>query len=466
VTVTLDYNGGNVIVSLPSLVLTIGQPIAGLPVATRDLNWFQGWFTDPKAGTKMSNGDILNATGDFTLYAQWISGTRYTFNANGGTAVGTVKDVAAGAELGTMPTSSRAYYVRTGWFTKPVGGTKIIGTSLAPKTFGTRVLYAQWAKARHYVFNANGGTTTGTYKDVKKGGKVNALPTATRSNYYFAGWYTKKSGGTRVTSTTIAPKTAGTTVLYARWAAKVTYIFDPNGGKVSTTEKNVKGGSAIGALPSSSRGGYQFMGWYTAKKHGGTRVTSTYKVGNTPRTVTIYARWAPRSIYQSDSRWRNLPYSIGSMAGNGCGPTAMSIVVSTLMNDSSITAWTAAQWSTKHHYTQSAPGRTQPAFFIDWPKTYGITVTRIPGGSSATADAKALAAVKAGDWVVAFMRPGRWAYHGHYIVWYNYAGGTAYIKDPVGNRADRISGPIKLLQQQAWTYYIVHVPNNKKLWSV
>jgi len=467
VTVTLDYNGGDVIATLPSIQLVIGAPIAGLPTPTRNLNWFQGWFTAATGGTKMSNGDILVATGDFTLYAQWIAGTRYTFNANGGSMVATIKDVAAGTHLGTMPGATRAYYVRTGWYTKAVGGTKVNSASVASKTIGkTQVLYAHWERSRHIKFNANGGTTTAAYKDVKKGAKVSTLPTATRANYHFSGWYTAKSGGSKVSINTYVAKTSGTTTYYARWAAVVKYIFDPNGGKVSTTEKTAKGGFTIGTLPTPTRSGFSFMGWRTAKQHGGTHITASSKPSNTPRTITLYARWAPKPYYQSDPRWGANRYSVGTMAGNGCGPTAAAIAVAAYLNDASITPWTAASWSMNHGYTQSEPGRTKPSFFLDWPRSKGVSITRIPGGSNASADAAALAAVKAGKWVMAFMRPGRWAHNGHYIIWYDYIGNNALIRDPVGNLPLRNSGPIKLLQQQAWTYYIIDVPDSRKLWAV
>ena len=62
-------------------------------------------------------------------------------------------------------------------------------------------------------FNANGGKATAKVAYAEKGEAYGTLPTATRKGYTFDGWYTKKTGGKKVTKTT---KVASGT-LYARW---------------------------------------------------------------------------------------------------------------------------------------------------------------------------------------------------------------------------------------------------------
>lgn len=69
-------------------------------------------------------------------------------------------------------------------------------------------------------FNANGGTVSVSGKTVTDGKTYEALPTPVRAGYNFAGWYTEKSGGTKITAGTtvdlVAPQT-----LYAHWTKKV-----------------------------------------------------------------------------------------------------------------------------------------------------------------------------------------------------------------------------------------------------
>jgi uncharacterized repeat protein (TIGR02543 family) len=67
-------------------------------------------------------------------------------------------------------------------------------------------------------FNANKGKITGTKtKWLTFGKKYGKLPKATRSGKKFYGWYTKKSGGKRITSATKYKTAKATLTLYARW---------------------------------------------------------------------------------------------------------------------------------------------------------------------------------------------------------------------------------------------------------
>lgn len=72
------------------------------------------------------------------------------------------------------------------------------------------------------TFNANGGKI-GTKKtkitNVKKGKLIGKLPTTpTRTGYTFQGWYTKKTGGTKISKNTIVNKKVS---YYAHWNKKV-----------------------------------------------------------------------------------------------------------------------------------------------------------------------------------------------------------------------------------------------------
>lgn len=483
--VMLSPLGGSVPAGSQPVFVTVGQPVAGLPAPTWSAHIFLGWFTSAVGGVKVANDDVLAAdtlaamqavasSGDpnvpdnpLTLFAHWQSARHYTFNANGGSVKVGSMEAALGVALGSLPTPTRSCYIFNGWFTAKTGGTKVTSATKAPTSTGTTTLYAQWKAATIYTFSGNGGTVSSSTKTVAGGSKIGTLPTASRSSYVFAGWYTKASGGSKVTTSTKAPKAAGKKTVYAHWKPATRYNFNANGGTVSTSAKTVAAKAKVGTLPTPTRPYFAFMGWYTASHAGGSHITTTTKAPAKASTVTLYAHWAPTAMYQFDSRWNTKRYSVGTFKDNGCGPSAMSIVVRALASDTSVTPWTAAEWARAHgfEYTTAIPGRTNPQFFIDYPASYGITVTAIPGGSSAAADAAALAAVKSGDWVIAFMSPGNWAVHGHYIVWYDVAGATALVRDPVSISTSRTAGKIALLQKQAWGYYIVHVPANKRVWA-
>ncbi|MBR2778678.1 MAG: S8 family serine peptidase [Firmicutes bacterium] len=65
--------------------------------------------------------------------------------------------------------------------------------------------------------------------------------------------------------------------------------FDANGGSVGTSGKTVFYGETYGTLPTPTRKGYGFDGWYTAAS-GGTRITNTSTVSATG-SQTLYAHW-------------------------------------------------------------------------------------------------------------------------------------------------------------------------------
>ena len=75
----------------------------------------------------------------------------------------------------------------------------------------------KYKKVKTYTltFNANGGNVTTKTKKLAYKKSYGTLPKPTRSGYTFDGWYTKKSGGKKVSATT--KMAAKNTVVYAQW---------------------------------------------------------------------------------------------------------------------------------------------------------------------------------------------------------------------------------------------------------
>ena len=69
----------------------------------------------------------------------------------------------------------------------------------------------------------------------KYGEQLGTLPSPTRENYTFQGWYTAPVGGSKISSTTTVP--SKDTTYYAHWTTnsyKVTYDYATNGGSSAT----------------------------------------------------------------------------------------------------------------------------------------------------------------------------------------------------------------------------------------
>ena len=110
------------------------------------------------------------------------------------------------------------------------------------------------------------------------------MPTPWRTGYTFKGWFT--SSGTPVTASSLVPEADWTLTAY--WAAKsYTISFNPAGGK-AVKPKTVVYDSAYGTLPSTSRSGYVFVGWFTSA---GIKVTASSRL-TTVGTQTLLAHWA------------------------------------------------------------------------------------------------------------------------------------------------------------------------------
>ena len=91
--------------------------------------------------------------------------------------------------------------------------------------------------------------------------------------------------------TTVVTATRAHTI-YAHWRSlgnSLTVTFNANGGSVSPTTRKVASGAAVGGLPTPSRTGYMFAGWWTAP-NGGAQVFATTRVVS---SVTYYAHWTP-----------------------------------------------------------------------------------------------------------------------------------------------------------------------------
>lgn len=109
--------------------------------------------------------------------------------------------------------------------------------------------YQDQSQSHKITFNKNAKNATlkTTSKQVKTNSKYGTLPTPTRSGYYFLGWYTKASGGSKVTASKVFKLTKNQT-LYAHWTkadlGKATVTLSKNSftwnGKAQTPAVTVK----------------------------------------------------------------------------------------------------------------------------------------------------------------------------------------------------------------------------------
>lgn len=171
----------------------------------------------------------------------------------------------------------------------------------------------------------------------------------------------------------------------------------------------------------------------------------------------------PKSYKQTDSRWAGKPYRVkgkenSTIGGSGCGPTSAAMLVATY-KDSEETPLTACNWSMEKGYKAVGQG-TYYTFFAAYFKAHGMKCEQVPGGNSyhkknTDADKKALAALKAGKYVIACMGPGIWTNGGHFVLAYDYKNGQVYINDPASSKAVRAENTWDKFQYEAKYYWII-----------
>ena len=199
-----------------------GDPVGTLPTATRAHYSFDGWYTAAEGGTQITSETIVND--HTTYYAHWTqTEALVTFEAMGGTPAEQTMTVTIGNQLGSLPTATKYSSTLLGWFTTA----DETGTQISANTVITEdtIFYAHWdISTVEVIFDANEGSVTETERNVIPGSALETLPIPTRQNYYFAGWYTDPTNGTRVKEGTVI--TADTT-LYAHWISNPVASIGP-----------------------------------------------------------------------------------------------------------------------------------------------------------------------------------------------------------------------------------------------
>lgn len=220
--------------------------------------------------------------GDSAFKAVWSANT-YTYN---------VKYVSSsGKSLGTSTISAKYGETKSVSVPEKPGYTtpasqNVIFDSVNPKT----VTFTYPIVNYSIGYTLNNGTITGNPDSYNIESATITLKNPTRTGYTFTGW-TGSNGTTPQTSVIINSGSTGNKSYAANWKINTyTLTYNANGGSVSPTSKSLTYGSQYGTLPTPTRTGYTFNGWYTAAS-GGSKVSSTTTIG--ANNITIYAQWKP-----------------------------------------------------------------------------------------------------------------------------------------------------------------------------
>jgi len=248
VSITLDPNGGNGPADIE--IRTVGETYGSLPTPTRSGYIFDGWYTSSSGGSKVNASTTVGSAEFQILYAHWRKEAPKYTTENGNWQI-------------TVPSG---LYV-----------------SLYSSADGTREASSVYARPEPWTIQCfrkaalSDGSVRycGTFNDTLAGKKIDY-------------WFTKANGMTVQDLSVInTPEPESPKEKF------VIVTFDPNGGTVSQTSKQLSAGDFIGSVPTPTRKGYAFMGWTFEKDPSGWSIgiigddTGVYITEDT----TLYAQW-------------------------------------------------------------------------------------------------------------------------------------------------------------------------------
>ena len=281
-----------------SKTVTYGGTYGTLPTPTR-YGWvFDGWYTSPTGGSKVTSSTKVTTIGNHTLYAHWKTQSLY-FDVN-----------------------HDAINPNRFW---PVFG----NSNKCSFDNNTQVLtingtFNDDAILGLFNFPVSGGDVYKLTATILSGSTTNGFLVFDGIDSGICRMYDEKYGGTRlnldVTSSrtvtwTITNKQATGLSLLEMWVwgqddkpcifnnlklkIKVEKVASSSAKTTgySPAAQVIKTGATYGTLPTPTRAGYTFDGWYTSAT-GGTKITSSTKVTATGNQ-TLYAHWTCNHSYTS-----------------------------------------------------------------------------------------------------------------------------------------------------------------------
>lgn len=268
---------------------------------------FLGWYTEAEGGTLIE--DDTPVTDSCTLYAHWKKNPIVVFDAGDGyfdddpTQKTTNKVCKYESHIGVMPTPENGSASFLGWY----DSNNSLVTSEYEVT-GDATFTAHWGYVP--VFDTDGGIVSNLPEYEAQSSPtftITELPTITKENFTFLGWKHGDSwvlqAGETLPAGGVQVNLSSDNVIKAIWQQKpyCTITLNPNSGTLAKGEINpikVYANTPIAALPTPTRDGYDFKGWYLGDTDTKITVNSTFT-----EDATLKAKW--------DSQNRTVKFDAG-----------------------------------------------------------------------------------------------------------------------------------------------------------
>ena len=225
---SITYYKGATVVGYEQVAVALPNPLPYYPVLGYT---FYEWYKEPGLLTQATPGTEM--TDAVALFGSYVPTTyTITYNLNGGTnnlSNPASYDITSSTIV--LQTATKTNYTFGGWYLESNFVTQI--TQINSGSTGNVTLYAKWtANLYDITYNSNGGSAVSPTTGVTA--FTSTLPTSTKSNYTFAGWWNSALEIQYLAGQTIQ----GNIIVYAKWI--VNSYTDPwveNGGTPAPYEK-------------------------------------------------------------------------------------------------------------------------------------------------------------------------------------------------------------------------------------
>ena len=298
--ITYNANGGSGAPSSQAVFATYSYNLSSSS-PSRTGYTFKGWATSSSATTaQYQPGASVTISGNLSLYAVWQINS-YTITcsdrvgSSSGTQLGTQTasynygSSVSGASFGSS-TAYDAYYT----------GYHYTGSSSAITVTGAATVYRYFALNTWTVaYNANGGSSTPSSQTKTYGTALTLSPAIARANSspgsYTVTYNYNGSGKSDTTATSVRT----TTYTFSKWNTKqdgsgtnynASASYTANAAATMYAQWTSSTTAAAVTLPSATRTGYTFDGWYDAAS-GGSKIGNAGASYTPSANKTLYAHW-------------------------------------------------------------------------------------------------------------------------------------------------------------------------------
>lgn len=386
----ITYNLDSGIVSGNPDTYTIESNDITLNNPTKEHYTFKGW-----SGTDLTGDENLTVTietgsiGDREYTANWTpSEYTITYDLDGGeleTGVTNPDTYTIESNNITLNNPVREGYTFLGWTGS--NGTTPTNVLIPTGSTGNKTYKANYKIDRHTaIFDSNLGedavpeTITKDYNE-----ELGTLPTTSRRGYIFEGWFTGKTDGTKISSTTKMPSYNPT--YYAHWTP-ITYTmrFNSNGGEGTMSDEVISYGTSKALTDNAfTKEGYTFAGWNSKADGTGTNYINKQEVFNLTdvdgTVFNLYAVWTKDEYiisYNLDGGQVSNPvttYSIDTEDFNLVNPTKEGYT---------FTGWTGSNGTVEEETVTIVKGTTGNKEYTAHYKAVDYNITYLSNNDDAT----------------------------------------------------------------------------------